>query len=114
LTSFDAATFLAFLRDGLAAVQARGKAKPGDKTMLDALFPALQAAQAYEQQGLLPAVEAAAKAAGQGAESTKSMLASVGRAKTLGPRALGFIDPGALSTSLILSSMAQYVKSLRS
>ena len=58
LTTFDAAAFIAFLHDGLAAVQARGKAKPGDKTMVDALFPAFQAAQACERLELLAVIDA--------------------------------------------------------
>ncbi len=96
-----------FLDAGLQGVYKRGGAKPGDKTMIDALAAAVDAAK--EQQGELgqgigPIVEAA-KA---GVEATKDMIATTGKAKTLGERSLGHPDPGAVSMSLILQFMAEY------
>ena len=108
--SFDAPALALWLQDGLQAVQERGKARPGDKTMLDALEPAVRAAQAREQAGLDQALAAAALAARAGMERTKDMVATVGKAKTLGERALGHADPGAISLTLILEAMAEYAE----
>ena len=74
-------------------IQDRGKAERGDKTMVDAW---------------LPAAEAMARAAQEGAEATKAMLASKGRAARLGERSLGHVDPGAASTALILRTIADH------
>ena len=108
--SFDAPALARWLRDGLLAVQERGKAKPGDKTMLDALEPAALAAQAQELLGLDQALAAAASAARNGKERTKDLVATVGKAKTLGERSLGHADPGAISLTLILEAMAEYAR----
>ena len=104
--ALDAPLFAAALEEGQKAVQARGKAEPGHRTMLDALAPAAQAAQAYAEAGLAPAARAAARAAGEGVEQTKDMVAQFGRARTLGDRALGHPDPGAISVSIILDALA--------
>ncbi len=99
---FTSTALSIFLNDGLIAVQKRGKANPGDKTMLDALFPAAKSAAALIEYPLdvgLPQVVAAAEV---GMEATKNMVASMGRAKTLGERSLGYPDPGAISMLLIL------------
>ena len=105
----DAGGLAAFLREGLAGVQERGKAQEGDKTMVDALAPAARAAAERQSEGLEAALAAAAQAAEDGMQRTEGMLAAVGRAKTLGERALGHPDPGAISTALILRSMFQAV-----
>jgi phosphoenolpyruvate---glycerone phosphotransferase subunit DhaL len=97
------------LSDGLRAVEDRGQAKPGDKTMVDALEPAARKAPQATSPPLDEALAKAAEAARQGMESTKGMVATVGKAKTLGERSLGHVDPGALSMYLILSLMAEYV-----
>ena len=104
-TSLDAAGFVQGLRDGQAAVEARGGAKPGDKTMLDALAPAVAAAAA--QPALEAAMAAAARAAAEGAEGTAAMIATTGKAKTLGERSRGHMDPGAISLSIILEALAR-------
>ena len=108
-TVFNAETLSLMLADGLSAVQERGKANPGDKTMVDALTPA--AAKATEMAGasLGEALQAAAEAARLGMEETMGMVAATGKARALGPRAIGYVDPGALSLYLILDFMAQYV-----
>lgn len=103
-TSLDAAGFVQGLRDGQAAVEARGGAKPGDKTMLDALAPAIAAAAT--QPALEVAMAAAARAAAEGAEGTAAMIATTGKAKTLGERSRGHMDPGAISLSIILNALA--------
>jgi len=82
------------------SISALGQAKPGDKTILDALHPAVEALR--QGQGL----GAAAKAARAGAEATAQMVARVGRASRLGERSRGLADPGATSLALILESAA--------
>lgn len=105
----DAATFAAFLRTGLEAVMKRGGAHAGQKTMIDALAPAAAAAEAAVGQGLSAVVTAAAEAAEGGVEATKAMIATTGKARTLGERSLGHADPGAVSTNIILQVMRAYV-----
>lgn len=102
----DAAGFAAFLQTGLEAVQKRGNAKVGDKTMVDALEPAAKAAQAHAAGSLRDCLQASAQAAWDGMESTKAMVATLGRAKTLGERAIGHADPGAMSMAFLLRGMA--------
>jgi dihydroxyacetone kinase-like protein len=111
-TEFDAEAFALLLSEGLAAVQKRGKAKLGDKTMVDALDPAASAAREQASASLHEALTAATRAAESGVESTKDMVATMGRAKSLGERALGHADPGAISTHLILKCMMEYVAGL--
>ncbi len=98
-------TVLAAMAKG---IQDRGKGERGDKTMLDAWLPAAEAAEAARADGKdTPAcLQAALSAAEAGAEATKSMVASKGRASRLGERALGHMDPGAASTVTILRAMA--------
>ena len=76
----------------MKAVQKRGKANAGDKSMLDALLPALAVVEGHFQDSLQGGLRLAAQAAKAGAESTKEMDARVGKARSLGPRALGFVD----------------------
>ena len=106
---FDSYALSVMLRDGLDAVQRRGGAKPGDKTMVDALEPAAAKAEELASFPLEESLAAIAEAARQGMESTKEMVAAVGKAKTLGTRSLGHPDPGAVSVHLILQCMADYV-----
>ncbi len=105
----DAAGLAAFLRGACDGVQARGKAQPGDKTMVDALHPA--AARAAELTGLsLPeAIDAVAAAAEAGREASKAMIATLGRAKTLGEASIGHPDAGACSVVVILGAMREYI-----
>lgn len=94
---------------GLAAVRKLGSAQVGDKTMVDALSPALEALRASAESGagLAAAARAAAKAAGVGAESTIPLQARKGRASYLGQRSQGHEDPGAASTALIFTALAE-------
>jgi phosphoenolpyruvate---glycerone phosphotransferase subunit DhaL len=107
--AFDAAALASLLTDGLQAVRERGKAQPGDKTMVDALAPAATSANELAAASLDEALAASAEAARLGMERTKEMVATIGKAKTLGERSLGYPDPGAVSTYLILKFMAEYV-----
>ncbi len=93
----------AALESGLAKFRAQTPAQVGDKTMLDALAPAVEAARVAASQGLPPdrALARAAEAARHGAESTASLQAKYGRARNLGPRSIGSADPGAVSISLL-------------
>lgn len=84
------------------------KAQVGDKTMVDALYPALDAAIATPGT-LKQIMDAAAAAAVQGAESTSGLVAKFGRAKNMGERSLGTKDPGAVSIAILFSAMAQAV-----
>jgi dihydroxyacetone kinase-like protein len=105
-----AEAFSRILQDGLKAVKDRGQAKPGDKTMVDALEPAAAEARNREADRLDEALSAIAESARLGMEKTKEMVAAVGKAKTLGERSLGHPDPGAVSIYLILDSMKEYVE----
>ena len=104
----DPAAFAAALRAGLDGVVARGKASPGDKTMLDALIPAVDALDAALADGssLKDALRAAADAAEAGRDATIPLVARKGRASYLGERSAGHQDPGATSTALLLNAAA--------
>ncbi len=106
---FDSKTLSLILLDGLQAVKERGRAKPGDKTMVDALEPAALKSKELTSAPLDESLIAVTEAARQGMERTKEMVASVGKAKTLGERSLGHPDPGAISTYLILKFIMEYV-----
>lgn len=103
------ATALVAARDGIVA---RGKAEPGDKTMVDAWTPAVEAAQRVAADGgdPLAALEAAAEAAQAGAVATEPLVARKGRASYLGDRSAGHRDPGAQSTALLLRAAATAAK----
>jgi len=98
------------LQAALDGVIARGKAEVGDKTMVDALTPAVKAAR--ESVGdiasdIAAVLTAAADAADQGAQDTVPLVARKGRASYLGERSAGHMDPGARSTALLLRAFAQ-------
>ncbi len=92
----DMASVIAAMADGIAQ---RGKAAPGQKTMLDAWAPAAEAAR---QGAPLPEI---AEAARLGAEATRNMLATMGRAARLGERSIGHLDAGAVSAALIITAI---------
>ncbi|MEV6612148.1 dihydroxyacetone kinase subunit DhaL [Kutzneria sp. NPDC051319] len=106
LEEVDGASVAAALRAALDGVVARGKAEVGDKTMVDALLPAVEAAEAVKDRSVAEVLQAAASAAETGAESTIPLVARKGRASYLGERSAGHLDPGARSTSLLLRSLA--------
>ncbi|WP_272423411.1 dihydroxyacetone kinase subunit DhaL [Polyangium jinanense] len=95
------------LAAGLAGIQKRGKAEPLDKTMVDALGPAIQAFEGAAGVTLAEALARAAEAARQGAEATIPLVARKGRASYLGERSAGHQDPGATSMWLLVRSLAE-------
>ena len=105
----DGAGVAALIAGALDGIQARGKATTGEKTMVDAWTPALEAARAAAEAGSDPVavLEAAATAAEAGAAATEPMRATKGRASYLGERSIGHLDPGAVSTSLLLRAAAR-------
>lgn len=100
-------SFRQFLADAQAAVAKRGGVSEGQKTMLDALAHAARAAA--DATTLERAVTAAAEGARQGVEATKDMIATTGKARSLGERSLGHPDPGAISVAIILGAMRDHV-----
>lgn len=100
--------FAAALRAGVDGIIARGKAQAGDKTMLDALLPALEALDAAVAAGssVNDAVSAAADAAEAGRDATEPLVARKGRASYLGERSAGHLDPGATSSAMLLRTLA--------
>lgn len=106
VTEVDVATLGAILRAGLQGVMERGKAELQDKTMVDALTPAVDAFDATVGDGVGAAATAAATAAQAGADATVDMLARKGRASYLGERSRGHRDPGATSSQYLLVALA--------
>jgi phosphoenolpyruvate---glycerone phosphotransferase subunit DhaL len=102
----DLAGWTAALEAGVLGVQSRGKAQPGDKTMIDALLPALDALRAADGDPGA-ALRQAAEAAEGGMKATIPMEARKGRASYLGPRSVGHQDPGATSSYLLLRTAAE-------
>lgn len=104
----DAAAVVALLTAARDGIVLRGKAEVGDKTMIDAWTPAVDAAAAAADGGADEAavLAAAAAAAQTGAESTDPLVARKGRASYLGERAVGHRDPGSVSTALLLQAAA--------
>lgn len=105
----DGAGVAAIIAGALEGIQARGKATTGEKTMVDAWSPACEAARADVAAGgdASAVLEAAATAAEAGARATEPLRATKGRASYLGERSIGHLDPGAVSTSLILRAAAR-------
>ena len=105
LTTDTVVTALTAARDGVVA---RGKAELGDKTMVDALTPAVDAARAAAGPSatITAVLAAAADAADTGAEATIPLVARKGRASYLGERSAGHLDPGARSSALLLRALA--------
>ncbi len=101
----DLAAFSAAWRKGLEGVQSRGKAEPGDKTMVDALLPTVEA---FEQASDLDSgLRAAVTAAEQGMHATTPLVARKGRASYLGERSKDHQDPGATSTYYLVKTAAE-------
>jgi dihydroxyacetone kinase phosphoprotein-dependent L subunit len=96
----------------LEAIKKRGKAKPGDKTMVDGLTPAVDRLResVSNNQTLLEGLANAVEGAKEGVEATKGYIGRLGRAKSLGERAIGHQDAGATSVSIIFNSMHDWVQ----
>lgn len=109
--AIDSRTFARMLSAGRAAVVEIGGASPGDKTLVDVITPADAAMTAAVEAGAsyADALAAMADAATQGAESTKDMVARIGRASRLGERSRGYVDAGAASAAVILGSLARSI-----
>ena len=94
---------------GLQGLMNRGKAVVGEKTMIDALVPAIAALHPHDDDSLAATIGRAVAAAGQGADSTIPLVAKKGRASYLGERSAGHLDPGAASSVLLLKALQQAV-----
>ena len=104
----DCAGLTAMFEAGIARMQKQSRAQMGDKTMMDAFLPALEALKAADPaRGIQAALQQAARAAAQGAEGTKAMRAKFGRARNLGDRVIGHPDPGAVSVSLLFKGLSE-------
>ena len=105
-SELDLAGWSDALAAGLKGVETRGKAEPGDKTMVDALMPAVEALQRAQNDGaeLSAALEQSAAAARKGMEDTVPLVARKGRASYLGERSAGHQDPGATSSYLLVQA----------
>jgi dihydroxyacetone kinase-like protein len=109
--TLDAKAVLGMLRAGVEGLAARGKAELGDKTMVDALTPAVEALADSVGNGddLTAGLRAAAEAAAKGREATTELEARKGRASYLGERSKGHTDPGAASATLLVEALADAV-----
>lgn len=111
VAELDAAALAASLRAGLGGIVARGKAELRDKTMFDAMSPAVDAFDAEIAAGadLATATAGSAAAAAVGRDATEPLVARKGRASYLGDRSAGHLDPGATSTAFLFQALAEAV-----
>lgn len=105
----DGQAFVSMLEQGVAKLRKNTKADVGGKTMIDTLVPAMAAIRAAIDSGksLAQVLSEGAEAAVKGAESTKAMKATFGRAKNIGERSIGHVDPGATSMSLLFTGIKE-------
>jgi phosphoenolpyruvate---glycerone phosphotransferase subunit DhaL len=108
LSAADVVALIPAFADGIAR---RGKANPGDKTMMDVWAPAARAVSEAKKRALPPIdqLRMAKAAAEEGRESTRAMIAAVGRAARLGPRSLGHVDPGAASAVIVIAALHEWL-----
>lgn len=108
LTPADVAGLVPAFAEGIAR---RGKARPGDKTMMDAFAPAARAIEEASRAGLGPldALARAVTAASAGRDDTRAMIAAKGRAASLGARSLGHVDPGAASAVILIAALQEWL-----
>jgi dihydroxyacetone kinase-like protein len=109
VSQLDSGGVVALLEAALEGIVVRGKAAPGEKTMVDAWTPAVAAAVAAAGSGAAPdrVLADAADAAELGSQATVPLLATKGRASYLGERSIGHLDPGAASSAIILREAAR-------
>ncbi|WP_457588110.1 dihydroxyacetone kinase subunit DhaL [Ensifer canadensis] len=107
--AIDAATYSNMLHAGLEGIQSIGSAKVGDKTLIDTLVPAVEAFDGATANGKSfdEALDALVVAAEAGRDSTRDLVAKIGRASRLGERSLGVLDAGATSCAIILKELSQ-------
>ncbi len=99
---FDSSSVAEMIFAGANKMHKQSRAQVGDKTMIDAMLPAVDALKASDKSATVPEIlKQAAKAANDGSEATKDMKAKFGRARNLGDRVIGHKDPGSFSISLI-------------
>lgn len=112
--SIDISDFVKIMEEALAGVKMRGKAELGEKTMIDAIQPALEALKTSVTLGLstVEALEKSKNAALEGVEHTKKIIATKGRASYLGERSIGHQDAGATSSYLILNTIYEEVSKI--
>ncbi|PBQ18372.1 dihydroxyacetone kinase subunit L [Pseudomonas congelans] len=108
----DAAAFASLLRGGLTSLQDITEAGVGDKCLMDTLIPAVEAFEQAHARGesFSAALDAMKSAASRGRDSTRDLVAKIGRASRLGERSLGVLDAGAVSCCLILTQLADSVQ----
>lgn len=111
-TNIDGPLLKKMLVSSLAEMKSLTKARIGDKTMMDALIPAVQAAETAEG-GVEAIVKAAAEAARLGAEASSNMVSKFGRARSYGGQTIGCVDAGALSTALFFQGLYQGLSNFR-
>ncbi|KJL47727.1 PTS-dependent dihydroxyacetone kinase, ADP-binding subunit DhaL [Microbacterium hydrocarbonoxydans] len=111
VTSLDGSALGAALRAGLDGIVARGKPEAGDKTMFDAMSPAVDAFDAAlaAESSVADAARAASDAAAAGRDATLPLVARKGRASYLGERSAGHLDPGAASTAILFETLADTI-----
>ena len=109
-TQLDAAAVKAMFTGGLANVQKQTKAQKGDKTIMDALVPAVEAIQNCPSDDIKELMNAGAEAALAGAQSTIELKANFGRARNYGERTIGYMDSGAASWSCMFASFSEAIK----
>jgi dihydroxyacetone kinase phosphoprotein-dependent L subunit len=104
--------FVSFLDGSLKSLQKRSKARLGDKTVMDAFVPAVEAVRlcGRKSEKLPEMMSAAAGAACAGMESTKTMLPQIGRSRSFGDKALGIPDAGAVSVSILFRAFDEWMK----
>ncbi|MBP2643160.1 MAG: dihydroxyacetone kinase, subunit [Firmicutes bacterium] len=110
ITDFNEQTAVPIFEAAIDGIRQRGKAVRGEKTMLDALEPALEAFihGVKQEKSLKECLNLAAEAAEDGVEYTKTIIATKGRASYLGERSIGHQDPGATSSYIILKALADF------
>ncbi len=106
-STLDLKDFAGLFAGGLASLQQQSKARLGDKTLMDALIPAVEAlqAQSAQSQDILAALRAGALAARAGSNATANLVAHFGRAKYQGERTLGKLDPGSVSMAYFFEGL---------
>ena len=114
--NISAETFAEMLNNSIKAIKDIGNAKPGDKTLLDTLVPAYEAFENAHINGnnFYDSLNEMKKGAYEGWQSTKDMVAKIGRASRLGERSRGVLDAGATSCYLIINSMADSIQKILS
>ena len=108
-TEASYAEVVAALDAGIAQIMAKAKSKPGEKTILDAIYPAVEELKKFDGSDKKAAFDAAAKAAAEGSENTKNMRSVHGRAAYYAEKSLGVLDGGSVVGRLVFEAIAKSV-----